>query len=80
MWTEWADYFSHLLPLAGRLLLTGEVAEHVLDLGHVGHDVLDQDQRRRVVQLTLALLPQDLLVTTEHKKALRHNKYLSNLK
>jgi hypothetical protein len=38
--------------------------EHVLDLGHVGHDVLDQDEGDRVVDLTLALLPQDLLVAS----------------
>lgn len=56
--------FSHFLPLAWWLLLAGEVAEHVLYLRHVGHDVLDQHQRGGVVQLTLALLPQDLLVTT----------------
>jgi hypothetical protein len=36
--------------------------EHVLHLCHISHDVLDQDQRHRVVHPTLALTPQHLLV------------------
>ena len=39
--------------------------EHVLDLGHVGHDVLNKDEGHGIVDLALALLPQDLLVAPE---------------
>ena len=36
--------------------------EHVLHLGHVGHDVLDQDEGHGVVHAALPLAPQHLLV------------------
>ena len=69
----------HFLSLAGRLL-RGEVAEHVLDLGHVGHNVLHKHQGGRVVHLALALLPQDVLVATENiKSELDNFSFLINL-
>ena len=53
-------------PLGLRLCGAVEHAgEDVLDLRHVGHDVLDQDEGDGVVDLALALLPQDLLVAPE---------------
>ena len=55
---------SDFLSLAGWLR-AGQVGEHVLDLGHVGHDVLDQHQGRGVIQLTFAFLSQNLLVAAE---------------
>ena len=59
---------SDLLSLAGWLG-AGQVGEHVLDLGHVGHNVLHKHQGRGVVHLALALLPQDVLVPTENIKS-----------
>ena len=59
-----------LLPLLVDALplsvgFTGHAGKHVLDLRHVGHDVLHQYQWHWIVHLTLALLPQDFLVTSE---------------
>ena len=39
--TKYWSAVSDFLSLAGRLR-AGQVGEHVLDLGHVGHDVLHQ--------------------------------------
>ena len=36
--------------------------EHILHLGHVSHDVLDEDEGHRVVHAALPLAPQHLLV------------------
>ena len=58
---------SDLLSLAGGLR-AGQVGEHVLDLRHVGHDVLHQHQGGRVEQLTFPFLPQYILVTAEIKR------------
>ncbi len=54
-----------MLVKAGPLSLglgVQHTGEHVLDLRHVRHDILDEDQGDWVVHLALALLPQDLLV------------------
>ena len=55
-------------PLGAGLGYHG--GEHILDLRHVGHDVLHEYQGYRVVHLALSLLTQDLLVTTEIKEFL----------
>ena len=59
-WSAVSDFLSLASWLRG-----GEVGEHVLDLRHVGHDVLHQHQRSRVVQLALSFLSQYFLMATE---------------
>ena len=65
--TKYWSAVSDFLSLASRFG-GGEVGEHVLDLRHIGHDVLHQHQGSRVVQLALSFLSQDILVAAEETK------------
>jgi len=60
VWTHWDPLehtLGHSLSLASRLCSRHHITEHVLHLGHVGHDVLDQDEWHRIVHTTLPFTP-----------------------
>ena len=51
-------------PLSLGTGLGQHVGEHVLHLRHVGHDVLNQHQGDRIIDITFPLSSQHFLMTT----------------